>query len=58
MLYHAVADFTTPKGAHLEKDGVVPDEPTPLTREALLAGRDPAMDAALAWIARQPHRSP
>lgn len=53
VLYHAVADFTTPKGTRLEKDGVVPDEPTPLTRAALLEGRDPALDAALAWIARQ-----
>ena len=53
VLYHAVADFTTPKGVRIEKDGVVPDEPTPLTRDALLAGRDPALDAALGWIARQ-----
>jgi carboxyl-terminal processing protease len=57
VLYHAVADFTTPKGMHMEKEGVVPDEPTPLTRAALLEGRDPALDAALAWIARQPRGS-
>lgn len=54
VLYHAVADFTTPKGARIEKDGVVPDEPTPLRRAELLAGRDTALEAALAWIARQP----
>jgi carboxyl-terminal processing protease len=53
VLYHAVADFTTPKGVRIEKDGVVPDEPAPLTRDALLAGRDPALEAALGWIARQ-----
>lgn len=53
VLYHAVADFTTPKGVRLEKDGVVPDVATPLTRESLLAGRDLALDAALGWIAGQ-----
>ena len=54
VLYHAVADFTTPRGARIEKDGVVPDEATPLARPALLAGRDAGMEAALAWIAQQP----
>ena len=54
VLYHAVADFTTPKGTRLEKDGVVPDEAVPLTRADLLAGRDAAMEAALRWIAAQP----
>jgi carboxyl-terminal processing protease len=32
---------------------VVPDVAAPLTRAALLAGRDPAMDAALKWIDEQ-----
>ena len=54
VLYHAVADFTTPKGARLEKEGVVPDEAVPLTRADLLAGRDAALEAALRWIAAQP----
>jgi carboxyl-terminal processing protease len=54
VLYHAVADFTTPKGVRMEKDGVAPDEPTPLTRRDLLAGRDAQLEAALTWIARQP----
>jgi len=31
---------------------VVPDELVPLTRESLLAGRDPALEAALEWIGR------
>lgn len=54
VLYHAVADFTTPKGAHMEKAGVVPDVETPLSRRALLDGHDPALEAALGWIASQP----
>jgi carboxyl-terminal processing protease len=54
VLYHAIADFTTPKGMRLEKDGVVPDQATPLERQAVLAGRDAALDAALGWIAGRP----
>ena len=29
---------------------MIPDEATPLDRKDLLAGRDRALDAALAWI--------
>ena len=50
VLIHAYADFVTGDGTRLEGRGVVPDEQTPLTREDLLAGRDRALDAALAWI--------
>lgn len=50
VLYHAIAEFVTATGVHLEGRGVVPDEPVPLKRADLLAGRDPALDAALAWI--------
>jgi hypothetical protein len=32
---------------------VIPDEVVPLTRAALLEGRDPQMEAALAWIRRE-----
>lgn len=49
-LMHAVADFTAPDGSRLEGRGVLPDEPAPLTRAALLEGRDPALEAALHWI--------
>jgi len=51
VLYHAFADFFTPRGERLEGRGVVPDEVVPLTRAALLAGHDPQLDAALSWIA-------
>jgi carboxyl-terminal processing protease len=49
ILYHAIADFLSPTGKPLEGDGVRPDALTPLTRQALLAGKDPAREAALAW---------
>lgn len=53
VLVHAVADFLGPGGYRLEGPGVVPDVAAPLTRAALLAGRDPALDAALKWIDEQ-----
>lgn len=49
ILYHAIADFLNPRGKPLEGAGVMPDRVVPLTRQALLAGRDPALDAAIAW---------
>lgn len=56
VLYHAFADFITPSGVRLEGRGVVPDEAVPMTRAALLEGRDPPLAAALEWIDAQ-HRS-
>lgn len=50
LLYHAVADFTTPSGHRLEVNGVVPDEVVPLRMEALRAGKDEPLEAALRWI--------
>lgn len=49
-MIHAYADFVTGDGTRLEGRGVLPDVPTPLVREDLLAGRDRALEAALAWI--------
>jgi len=49
ILYHAIADFLNPVGKPLEGAGVTPDRVVPLTRAALLARRDPALDAAIAW---------
>jgi carboxyl-terminal processing protease len=45
-----VASYRSADGAELEGRGVVPDEPVALEREALLAGRDPVLEAATAWI--------
>lgn len=50
VLIHAWGDFVTGTGVRIEGRGVVPDEPVALTRTALLAGRDPALERALAWI--------
>jgi carboxyl-terminal processing protease len=58
VLMHAVADFTGPTGHRWEGDGVTPDVAAPPTRAALLAGHDPALDAALAWIAQERSRAP
>jgi carboxyl-terminal processing protease len=52
ILYHAIANFVSPTGKAIEGDGVKPDVVTPLTRKALLDGKDPARDAALAWAAQ------
>lgn len=56
VLYHAIADFATPDGIVLEGRGVLPDEPVRPTRRDLLAGRDPVLDAALAWIDTHYHQ--
>lgn len=52
LLYHAVADFTTPKGRRLEGNGVTPDEIVPLRIEALRAGKDEPLAKALEWMDR------
>lgn len=52
VLIHAYGDFVTADGTRLEGRGVVPDEPAVPRRRDLLDGRDPALEAALAWIDR------
>jgi carboxyl-terminal processing protease len=47
---YAIANYISEGGQQLEGLGVTPDVETPITREALLAGKDPALDAAVAWI--------
>jgi len=56
-LLHAVADFTAPNGLRLEGRGVLPDVAAPPTRAALLAGLDPALDAAVDWLRSQNART-
>ena len=56
VLYHAIGEFITPAGERLEGIGVVPDEPVPLTRADLLAGRDPVLNAAMRWIVGEKSR--
>ena len=47
---YAIANYISEGGKPLEGLGVTPDVETPISREALLAGKDPARDAAVAWI--------
>ncbi len=54
LFIHATADFVTGDGTRLEGRGVIPDEIVPLTRAALLGGRDPVLEAALRWVDTQP----
>lgn len=53
-LLYPTADYIDPKGRRIEGVGVIPDTPAPPTLDALRKGKDPALDAALAWIASQP----
>ncbi|HEX6942636.1 MAG TPA: S41 family peptidase [Gemmatimonadaceae bacterium] len=54
-LMYVVGDFAGPGGTRLEGAGVTPDQPTPHTRSALLAGRDEALNAAVRWVQDSPH---
>jgi carboxyl-terminal processing protease len=56
VLEYAIGDFVTASGERIEGRGVVPDEPVEPSREALAAGRDPTLAAALAWIAEVSRR--
>jgi carboxyl-terminal processing protease len=51
---YAIANYISEGGQPLENLGVTPDVEAPISREALLARKDPALDAAVAWI-RQKH---
>ena len=50
---YAIADYLSAGGDRLEGAGVVPDVEALLTREALLDGRDPVIEAAVQWIRSQ-----
>jgi carboxyl-terminal processing protease len=47
---YAIANYISEGGKPLEGLGVTPDVEAPVTRKALLEGKDPALDAAVAWI--------
>jgi len=47
---YAIANYVSEGGKTLEGNGVIPDEVAGPSRRALLEGRDPALDRALAWI--------
>jgi carboxyl-terminal processing protease len=47
---YAFADYTSRNGEVLEKKGLRPDVEVQITREAILAGKDPVLEAAVQWI--------
>ncbi len=49
----AMATYQSQSGKTLEGAGVIPDVAAPMTRAALLARKDPALDAAVEWIHQQ-----
>jgi carboxyl-terminal processing protease len=49
-LMYVIGDFAGPGGTRLEGAGVIPDVRVPLSRSALLAGRDEALLAAYRWV--------
>lgn len=50
----AIGDFVSAGGYRIDGQGVVPDQPVPLTRENLLAEGDPVYAAAAAWLRSAP----
>lgn len=50
VLMYAIGDFVTARGRSMEGAGVRPDQIVPLTIEALTAGRDADLQAALRWF--------
>jgi carboxyl-terminal processing protease len=50
---YAFANYVSEGGEVLEGVGVIPHFEIAPSREALLAGRDPVLDAAVAWIRQQ-----
>lgn len=54
VMQHVVGDFAAPDGRRIEARGVSPDVVVPLSRSALLKGRDESLLAALAWIGEHP----
>ena len=57
-LMYVIADFSGPGGSRIEGAGVIPDEPTTLSRRALLDGHDEALESAVKWIGSHRHHSP
>jgi carboxyl-terminal processing protease len=47
---YAFADYVSVTGPRLEGHGVVPDVAVSLSRDALINGNDPVIDAAVRWI--------
>jgi carboxyl-terminal processing protease len=50
---YAIANYISQGGKPLEGIGAIPDEEVRVTRRQLLEGKDPPLDAAVAWIQTQ-----
>ena len=50
ILIHATGDFVTANGTRLEGRGVIPDRRSAFDRQALVAGSDATLEAALRWM--------
>jgi carboxyl-terminal processing protease len=53
-LIYPIAEFVDPANRRIEGTGVLPDEIVVPTIQALSAGRDPVLDAALTWFVTAP----
>ena len=53
---YAFASYISRNGVELEGKGVIPDVAVPLTRAALLEGRDLGVEAAIDWILQQGYK--
>ncbi len=53
-LMYPIADFVDPAGRRIEGIGTIPDHIVAPTVATLSAGRDPILDAALAWFGTSP----
>jgi carboxyl-terminal processing protease len=52
IFQYAISDYRSPKNILIEGRGVKPDIPVSITRDALLAGRDEQLEAAIAFISK------
>jgi carboxyl-terminal processing protease len=50
---YAFANYVTAGGLTIEGSGLAPDVAVKLTREALLQGKDPTLEAAINWIRKE-----
>jgi len=56
LIQYVVGDYHSPKGTAAEGEGVAPDVRVEISREDLIAGRDPVVDAAIARLTVAPPR--
>ncbi|MBL8228312.1 MAG: hypothetical protein JNL98_07540 [Bryobacterales bacterium] len=57
VLQFAFANYVSASGVPLEANGVMPHVHAPPTREALLKGRDNALEAAIEWIQKEGNKT-